>query len=176
MNATGPIVWDMHISRISRQEFGISGTVTIGQPEKDGATMDAIAMYRPKADGPYTMTPFRVPRKSICDLLEEYYVKITMKDMKDCSDLPQVEEGDPELCNMFMGVSALKNCVWQFDVYKYYSLSNFCWQNTFTVTNYVIDPKPVPNMLQKGFYKLYARVFDKDVVLVSGVELIVQLS
>lgn len=175
LNATGPLIYDFYMTRVSRQQIGISGTLIVGT-DKEGITMDAIGMFRPKADGPFTMLPYRSPRKPICELVDEYYVQTTQKQLKGISDFPQVELGDPKLCDMFIGVSAvLCRCAGNVDDHFVFRIF-CCRQKTFTFTNYIFDPKPVPKMMQKGYYKLLLRVFDKNDVLVAGAEVMVQLS
>lgn len=52
----------------------------------------------------------------------------------------------------------------------------FCvGQNTFTLTNYVMDPLLVPKMFQRGLYRVEIRVLE-DEVQVSGMEVVVRLS
>lgn len=103
MNVTGPIQYNFRIKRITRHQFGITGTIILGEFLQYMA--EGKLFFSAKADGQYTLTPFKVAPVAMCDGINEFYVKKVMTDLKDFSDMPQVNGPGPEVCDMFTNVS-----------------------------------------------------------------------
>lgn len=55
----------------------------------------------------------------------------------------------------------------EFYIILYYT---FELQKTYTLKNSMFDTKNVPQFLERGWYKLHTLVYDKDGVLVCGLE------
>lgn len=102
LNDTGTIVYDLQTKRVSRQQFGISGTVHVGdyQPMQCGAR----AYYSAKSDNQYKLMPMKIAPKPCCDQVNDFYVKYVMRDLADFSDLPQVEQPGQEVCDLLQNV------------------------------------------------------------------------
>lgn len=167
---SGPVAYDLRVTRISRRKFGVSGTITLAA-DFLLYRADARLLYANRPDGHFVLFPLNIPPREMCEGLNNFYVPYAMRDVANCSDLPQVDGPGPEVCDLFPNVSFWLRpdvcvCVYRSVHFR---------QKTFTLTNYPFDPKPIPKMLQRGIYKCELRILD-GIRRVSGVEVVFQLS
>lgn len=103
LNASGTMIYDLRVVRLNREQFGVSGTVAMGDYQRLQCT--AKLYHSSSADGRYKLLPFRLPKRPCCEHLITFYGKYVMRDLANCSDLPQVETPNQEMCDMFDNVS-----------------------------------------------------------------------
>lgn len=172
MYHSGPMAYDLRVSRISRRQFGVSGTVTMAADIMRYRT-DGLLRFAPRPGAPYGLFPLYISPRDICVSWNEVYARYAMRQLANCSDLPQVDSPGPELCEMFSNVSFIFADA-DGGRLEYLLVCQFM-QRTFTLTNYTFDPEPIPKMLQFGIYKYEVRILE-DSRPVSGLEVIFQLS
>lgn len=103
LNETGPVTFDMRLTRLSRRKFGVSGTLIVGDFLRYQS--EGRIYFSAKADGHWSLTPYHAPAKPMCDQVNSYYVKYVMKSLAGCSDLPQAQRDDgPTVCEAFVNV------------------------------------------------------------------------
>ncbi|XP_030382572.1 uncharacterized protein LOC115630085 [Scaptodrosophila lebanonensis] len=83
---------DLHIDRLGRGEYGLSGKVILGV-DLTNETEIEILVYR-SADGSseYKLQPLQIDRQSIFQAINNYYKKMVMASVAECSDLPQFND------------------------------------------------------------------------------------
>lgn len=130
LNSSGTIVFDLTVKRLSKQQFGVSGTVMVAA-DYQKTTTDIAISYSAQANNQYVLLPLKFGTKPTCEQVNELYVKYVMKDLAESSDLPQVEEPGQEACDLLMGVrhytswtSRIINIIFLFLHFKCYMPEN----------------------------------------------------
>lgn len=99
--AAAPVQTDLTVQRYNRTLYGLEGTIRTSSL----CHLDVSATFRRKSRGHFATTPFRVLRRSAEEVFNRWYVEEIMTDVRDFSDLPQVELPVPEhICKLFENV------------------------------------------------------------------------
>ncbi|XP_016957849.1 uncharacterized protein LOC108029870 [Drosophila biarmipes] len=87
------ISFDLKIVRISRGEYGISGTVEWNYDTTDETMVEAI-VYRSYSgsESDYSLLPFSIPKQTFYGYLNTYYKNVIMKNFGPCINVPQFED------------------------------------------------------------------------------------
>lgn len=107
---SGPVAYDLRVTHISRRLFGVSGTITLAADFLEYLA-DAQIMFAPRPGGRFALFPLNIPPRDMCVGLNDFYVRYGMKDLANCSDLPQVDGPGPEVCQLFPNVSVGRSLV-----------------------------------------------------------------
>lgn len=62
---------------------------------------ELLVFHDPKLNGVYNQYPFKLARKSVCDMINVEYRKYIMNDLRDTTNLPYTSDKNANLCKMF---------------------------------------------------------------------------
>ncbi|EDW36380.1 GL17763 [Drosophila persimilis] len=79
--------------RVGRTGFFFSGTF-FWNLDIDDSVLVEVELYRSTtgAESDYKLTPMSIPRQTFIEYLNTYYKDMVIKNLGDCSDLPQYED------------------------------------------------------------------------------------
>ncbi|XP_033253673.1 uncharacterized protein LOC117193046 [Drosophila miranda] len=107
-----------------------------------------VVLYRSTtgAESDYKLTPMSIPRQTFIEYLNTYYKDMVIKNLGDCSDLPQYED-------------------------KY--VPPFP-KKTYTLTRCTVNGKGMPQVLLDGFYKILITISHATVI--QKLEVIIKIT
>ncbi|XP_052839701.1 uncharacterized protein LOC128254587 isoform X1 [Drosophila gunungcola] len=95
-STTNPSAMDMdlRIERISRGEFGFSGTFfwNIDMDENVMVEMRILSSYSGREDD-YKMTPWSIQPQKFTDYIDTFYKDMLIPNLGNCTDLPRFDSG-----------------------------------------------------------------------------------
>lgn len=119
---------DLHVDRITRGLFGITGSITIGKDLNDGIRFSGELFYSRTGQN-FIRTPFRIPPIPISTFFNSFYKDLFLNTFKECAtNIPINDESEIFKLPWKKGVITLEKC-------------------TFTNAN-------LPTHMRSGFYSL----------------------
>lgn len=96
---------DFHVKykRINRTTYGLTGDVQFS--ELDTIESELLIYHQAKGGNRFVLTPYKLPRGSICESLNKDYRKFLMHDLHTTSNLPFSDDQMEDLCPKFLSVS-----------------------------------------------------------------------
>ncbi|XP_037712139.1 uncharacterized protein LOC119548723 [Drosophila subpulchrella] len=80
---------DTRVDRIGRGEYGLSGTLYANVDVPQDLEVD-VTIYRSTDGGEtYKLQPYSIPRQTVYSAVNNFYKKIIMPSVANCSNLPQ---------------------------------------------------------------------------------------
>lgn len=90
--------------RINRTTYGLSGSVEF--TDLVGIESELLIYHQAKGSSKFVLTPYKLPRSSICESLNKDYRKFLMHDLHHFSNFPFSEDQFEDLCPQFVNVRA----------------------------------------------------------------------
>lgn len=110
MNDTNvPMDFKIKYKRISRHQYGLSGSVELADLE--GIESELMIYHQAKGSSKFVLTPYKLPRGSICESLNKDYRKFLMNDLKEFSNLPFSDDMREDICPQFVNVRLRLNSI-----------------------------------------------------------------
>lgn len=85
---------ELLVTRINRTAYVINLQVMIYLDIDENFEFEVSFHHNRLNNNQYNKMPYRIPRKTICQALDQFYKKLIWPAVKDVSNLPQVKEGE----------------------------------------------------------------------------------
>ncbi|XP_002018541.2 uncharacterized protein LOC6592874 [Drosophila persimilis] len=133
--------------RVGRTGFFFSGTF-FWNLDIDDSVLVEVELYRSTtgAESDYKLTPMSIPRQTFIEYLNTYYKDMVIKNLGDCSDLPQYE--DERMTQLP--------------------------KKTYTLTRCTVNGEGMPEVLVAGFYKILITISHPTVI--QNVQVIIKIT